>query len=106
MGAILFSELCAVCYPGDALAEKLFSRECGGILVWRQGGRVYSVPHYQTGFLIFGHLVDYLQNHVYKHTQYIKMITALYTESFDVNISRDNHMTQHDSKQQCVSLKL
>ena len=24
---------------------------------------IYSVPHYKTGFLIFGHLVDYLQNH-------------------------------------------
>ena len=23
----------------------------------------YSVPHYKTRFLIFGHLVDYLQNH-------------------------------------------
>ena len=41
--------------------------------------RMYSVPHYKTGFLIFGHLVDYLQNHAcYKHTQYIKMITDLY----------------------------
>ena len=42
---------------------------------------MYSVPHYKTGFLIFGHLVlvDYLQNHAcYKHTQYIKMITVLY----------------------------
>ena len=39
----------------------------------------YSVPHYKTGFLIFGHLVDYLLNHAcYKHTQYIKMITDLY----------------------------
>ena len=39
----------------------------------------YSVPHYKTGFLIFGHLVDYLQNHAcYKHTQYIKMIIVLY----------------------------
>ena len=39
----------------------------------------------------------------YKHTQYIKMIN----ESFDTNVptSRDNHMTQHDSKQ-CVSLKV
>ena len=43
--------------------------------------KFYSVPHYKTGFLIFGHLVlvDYLQNHAcYKHTQYIKMITVLY----------------------------
>ena len=24
---------------------------------------LYSVPHYKTGFLIFGHLIDYLQNH-------------------------------------------
>ena len=41
--------------------------------------RRYSVSHYKTGFLIFGHLVDYLQNHAcYKHTQYIKMITVLY----------------------------
>ena len=40
---------------------------------------LYSVPHYKTGFLIFGHLVDYLHNHAcYKHTQYIKMITVLY----------------------------
>ena len=39
----------------------------------------YSVPHYKTGYLIFGHLVDYLQNYAcYKHTQYIKMITDLY----------------------------
>ena len=42
-------------------------------------GTGYSVPHYKTGFLIFGHLVDYLQNHAcYKHTQYMKMITDLY----------------------------
>ena len=43
--------------------------------------KMYSVPHYKTGFLIFEHLVlvDYLQNHAcYKHTQYIKMITVLY----------------------------
>ena len=47
---------------------------------WRIPNK-YSVPHYKTGFLIFGHLVlvDYLQNHAcYKHTQYIKMISVLY----------------------------
>ena len=67
----------------------------------------YSVPHYKTGFLIFGHLVDYLQNHAIS-THNTSKWSLLFTESFDtnVNISRDNHMTQHDSKQQCVSLKL
>ena len=45
----------------------------------REAWLQYSVPYYKTGFLIFGHFVDYLQNHAcYKHTQYIKMITALY----------------------------
>ena len=34
--------------------------------------------------------------------------SLIFTESFDTNVntSRDNHMTQHDSKQQCVCLKL
>ena len=68
---------------------------------------VYSVPHYKTGFLIFGHFVDYLQNHAIS-THNTSKWSLLFTESFDTNVntSHDNHMTQHDSKQQCVSLKL
>ena len=71
------------------------------------GWQAYSVPHYKTGFLIFGHLVDYLQNHAIS-THNTSKRSLLFTESFDTNVntSRDNHMTQHDSKQQRVSLKL
>ena len=60
----------------------------------------YSVPHYKTRFLIFGHLIDYLQNHAVS-THNTSKWSLLFTESFDtyVNTSRDNHMTQYDSKQ-------
>ena len=62
---------------------------------------LYSVPHYKTGFLIFGHLVDYLQNHAIS-THNTSKLSLFFTESFDTNVntSRDNHMT-HDRKQQC-----
>ena len=34
-----------------------------GAMLYMENLENYSVPHYKTGFLIFGHFVDYLQNH-------------------------------------------
>ena len=68
----------ALLVNGFCTVDNVAACECGE-LVSRTVVFIYSVPHYKTGFLIFGHLVDYLQNHAcYKHTQYIKMITDLY----------------------------